>query len=186
MNRYCGRDFTPKELELIRSLIKHNPNFNRTQLSVEVCRMFQWFKPDGKLKDMSCRVAMLRMNKDGLIQLPPSTRTKKPVRKIEFTPATEPKNPVVELPIQPHWVGKLPNGLVMNEAMTTPATVKVTGGGLVLRDISTIFTEQVPLDKLTESGTIMVGLVQNSASLHLETKDKIQINYRISKRSSLF
>jgi len=57
--------------------------------------MFQWFKPDGKLKDMSCRVAMLRMNKDGLIQMPPSTRTKKSVRKIEFTPATEPQNPVV-------------------------------------------------------------------------------------------
>ncbi len=95
MNRYCGRDFTPKELERIRSLIKHNPKFNRTRLSVEVCQMFQWFKPDGKVKDMSCRVAMLRMNKDGLIRLPPSTRTKKPVKKIEFTPATDPQNPVV-------------------------------------------------------------------------------------------
>jgi hypothetical protein len=102
MNRYCGRDFTPKELEQIRSLIKSNPEFNRTRLSTEVCRMFQWLKPDGKLKDMSCRVAMLRMAKDGSIRLPPSTRTKKPVRKIEFTPATDPRNsvicPVNELP----------------------------------------------------------------------------------------
>jgi hypothetical protein len=102
MNRYCGRDFTPKELEQIRSLIKSNPEFNRTRLSTEVCRMFQWLKPDGKLKDMSCRVAMLRMAKDGLIRLPPSTRTKKPVRKIEFTPATDLRNsvicPVNELP----------------------------------------------------------------------------------------
>lgn len=92
---YCGRDFTPKELEQIRYLIKNNPEFNRTRLSTEVCRMFQWLKPDGKLKDMSCRVAMLRMDKDGLIRLPPSTRTRQPVRKIEFTPATDPQSPVI-------------------------------------------------------------------------------------------
>jgi hypothetical protein len=95
MTIYCGRDFTPKELEQIRFLIKQKPKFNRTRLSVEVCQMFQWLKPDGKVKDMSCRVAMLRMEKDGLIQLPPSTRAKKPVRKIEFTSATEPQNPVI-------------------------------------------------------------------------------------------
>jgi hypothetical protein len=95
MIRYCGRDFTTKELEQIRSLIKHNPEFNRTRLSIKVCQMLQWLKPDGKLKDMSCRVAMLRMERDGLIQLPPSTRTKPPVRKIEFTPATDPQSPVI-------------------------------------------------------------------------------------------
>jgi hypothetical protein len=95
MTRYCGRDFSPKELERIKSLIENNPKFNRTRLSVEVCRMFQWFKPDGKLKDMSCRVAMLRMDKDGLIRLPPSTRTKQPVKKIVFTPVTDPQSPVL-------------------------------------------------------------------------------------------
>jgi hypothetical protein len=57
--------------------------------------MLQWLKPDGKLKDMSCRVAMLRMHKDGLIQLPPPTRTKPPLKKIRFTSATGPQSPVV-------------------------------------------------------------------------------------------
>jgi len=76
MTRYCGRDFTPKEFEQIRSLIKQNPEFNRKRLSKEVCRTLQWLKPDGKLKDMSCRVAMLRMHKDGLIALPPPTHAK--------------------------------------------------------------------------------------------------------------
>jgi hypothetical protein len=95
MTRYCGRDFTPKELEQIRSLIKHNPEFNRMRLSKEVCQMLQWLKPDGKLKDMSCRVAMLRMDKDGLIVLPPPTQAKAPLKRIEFTPATDPQSPVV-------------------------------------------------------------------------------------------
>jgi len=44
---------------------------------------------------MSCRVAMLRMEKDGLILLPPPTRVKQPVKKIEFTSATDPQSPVL-------------------------------------------------------------------------------------------
>jgi hypothetical protein len=40
-----------------------------------VCEQLNWRKPDGKLKEMSCRVALLRMERDGLITLPPPTRT---------------------------------------------------------------------------------------------------------------
>ncbi|MBW2655621.1 MAG: DUF4338 domain-containing protein [Deltaproteobacteria bacterium] len=95
MTRYSGRDFTPKEIKQIRSLIKQNPGFNRMRLSKEVCKLFQWLKPDGNLKDMSCRVAMLRMHKDGAIVLPTPSHTKGAIKKIEFTPATEPHSPVV-------------------------------------------------------------------------------------------
>ncbi len=95
MIRYCGRDFSTSELARIQSLIKHNPGFNRSRLSREVCEMFHWLKPDGKLKDMSCRVAMLRMHDDGLICLPQPTRIKHPVRKIVFTSATDPHNSVL-------------------------------------------------------------------------------------------
>lgn len=42
----------------------------RTSLSRDVCTEFAWLKPDGGLKDMSCRVALLRMHRDGLISLP--------------------------------------------------------------------------------------------------------------------
>jgi hypothetical protein len=95
MRRYCGRDFTNKELDQIRSLIKENPQFHRSKLSREVCRMFQWLKPDGKLKDMSCRVAMLRMQEDGLIELPEPIRAKAAIRKIKFTPATDPQDSIL-------------------------------------------------------------------------------------------
>lgn len=95
MIRYCGRDFSTSELARIKSLIKHNPRFNRSRLSREVCEMFHWLKPDGKLKDMSCRVAMLRMHDDGLICLPQPTRIKHPVRKVVFTSATDPQNSVL-------------------------------------------------------------------------------------------
>ena len=68
--RYCGRDFTPQELDSIRTLIGENPFANRAQLSRMVCEKLGWVRKEEKLKDMSCRVAMLRMQEDGLIQLP--------------------------------------------------------------------------------------------------------------------
>ena len=69
--RYCGRPFSRKEIERIRSLIAAEPRPNRAQLSRNVCEALRWVRPNGTLKDMSCRVAMLRMEKDGLIKLPP-------------------------------------------------------------------------------------------------------------------
>jgi len=64
--------------------------------------MFQWLKPDGKLKEMSCRVAMLRMHTDGLIKLPEPLGVKHPARKNDPTPATDPQKlircPVNQLP----------------------------------------------------------------------------------------
>ena len=72
--RYCGRDFTAMQLEQIRNIITEWPSANRAQLSRIVCAELDWKRPDGRLKDMSCRVAMLRMQKDGLLSLPPPTK----------------------------------------------------------------------------------------------------------------
>jgi len=90
------------------------------------------------------------------------------------------------LPIQPNWTGKLPEGLVMYKATATPATARITGGGLVLKDVSTIFTEQISLDKLNKSGKITVALLLKPASLKLGKKEKIQIHYLISKKASSY
>ena len=77
MVRYCGRDFTPTEIALIRELLQI-PQMNRARLSREVCERLGWRRENGALKDMSCRVALLRMHADGLITLPPP-RNPKPV-----------------------------------------------------------------------------------------------------------
>ncbi len=70
-HRYCGRDFTASEMETIRTLISERPDANRARLSRLVSDLLGWRKPDGQLKDMSCRVAMIRMQDDGLLCLPP-------------------------------------------------------------------------------------------------------------------
>lgn len=69
--RYCGREFTKEEISWVRQLITKSSDISRKDISVLFCRKFNWLKPDGGLKDMSCRVAMLKMEKDDHFTLPP-------------------------------------------------------------------------------------------------------------------
>ena len=69
--RFCGRDFSSDDLELIRTIIAADDSPNRAEISRQVCRVLGWIRPHGRLKDMSCRVALLRMHRSGLIALPP-------------------------------------------------------------------------------------------------------------------
>ena len=88
--RYYGRDFTADEMALLRALIAADPQPTRAALSREFCRRIGWFKPDGGLKDMMARVAMLAMHRDGVIALPlPKGRQYRP-KPIVFGPDTEP------------------------------------------------------------------------------------------------
>lgn len=72
--RYCGRDFSEAEIAAIRRVIDEVPGLNRRVISQRVCELLSWRKPDGGLKEMSCRVALLRMQEDGLVRLPPPLR----------------------------------------------------------------------------------------------------------------
>ena len=90
MKRYSGREFSPADLQAITRTIELNPTLKRTPLSRLVCEQLNWRRPDGRLREMSCRVAMLRMQADGLITLPAS-QIPKPRRRAQFiaTPATD-------------------------------------------------------------------------------------------------
>jgi hypothetical protein len=95
VKRYCGRDFTEQELAQIRALIAEDPSRSRARLSRLTCQSLGWFKADGGLKEMSCRVAMLRMAADGLITLP-APRCKPPRQKIQFTAQTDPQPSIIQ------------------------------------------------------------------------------------------
>ena len=88
--RYHGRDFTVRELSVLRALIAGPERLNRHALSKEFCRRIGWYKPDGGLKDMMARVTMLAMHRDGLIELPPPSWKPTPPGPIVFGPETEP------------------------------------------------------------------------------------------------
>ena len=102
MKRYCGRRFTGEEIGQLCALIADNPGRTRAQLSRLACRLLQWRKADGGLKEMSCRVAMLRLHREGLLQLPPPRNRKGGSSRIEHTFWSAPQpplsRPVHELP----------------------------------------------------------------------------------------
>jgi len=66
--RYCGRDFSQADLEVISDLIAVHPT--RQAIADAACEALDWYRPDGRKKDMSARVALLRMDRDGIITLP--------------------------------------------------------------------------------------------------------------------
>ena len=97
MNIYCGRKFSAEDIQAIKRLIEQTPSLKRTPLSRKLCELWGWTKPNGELKDMTCRVALTRMQTDGLITLPPSqvTLTR---RRPHFPPtaATDAQTPLLQ------------------------------------------------------------------------------------------
>ena len=69
--QYCGRKFSREDIEWIQTLIASDRKLNRSKISRAVCDQFGWVSHNGRRKEMSCRVAMLRMHRDGVIKLPP-------------------------------------------------------------------------------------------------------------------
>lgn len=93
--RYSGRDFSPQEIRYMRRLISGDPTLCRAELSRRVCDDLEWLRPDGRRKDMSCRVAMLAMHRDGLIQLPePRHKNVNGNRQPQITERSAPREPV--------------------------------------------------------------------------------------------
>ena len=117
MSVYCGRSISPDDFALIRTLISQDPNLTRAALSRKLCVLWQWLKPNGELKDMTCRVALARMQADGLIVLPPSRLPAGCRGRPNFPPtsASDPQTPIVQ-PV--HELGPLSLRLVQGTAQS--------------------------------------------------------------------
>ena len=95
MSIYCAREFSVGDIQIIRDLMAQDPKLQRSALSRKLCQLWGWTKPNGDLKDMTCRVALLRLQADGLITLPPS-RIGVVRRRAHFasTPASDAQTPI--------------------------------------------------------------------------------------------
>jgi len=58
-------------LALIRRLQAEHPEWCRTQLSRELCQRWDWRRPGGQWRDMTCRDLLLKLERAGHLVLPP-------------------------------------------------------------------------------------------------------------------
>ncbi|HET9643674.1 MAG TPA: hypothetical protein VFP68_10040 [Burkholderiaceae bacterium] len=68
------RVITDDDLVFIRRLIAQHPGSSRRDLSKKLCHAWNWVQPNGALRDMVCRSMMLKLHRDGHIELPPVRR----------------------------------------------------------------------------------------------------------------
>jgi len=67
----CGRPFSAADIARVRVEITHAVPRLRSEITRRVCRTLKWTDALGRPKLMSCRVALLRLHRAGLIELPP-------------------------------------------------------------------------------------------------------------------
>lgn len=67
---YRGRDLRSADVAFLREFIAQNPGLSRRQLSVRVCRAWNWVQPNGQPRDMVCRGLMLALHRAGHLELP--------------------------------------------------------------------------------------------------------------------
>jgi hypothetical protein len=87
----CGREIAEAILERIRCRVAGDETLTRTGLSREVAAWLDWRDARGRVKDMSCRVALLKLARRGLIELPPA-------RPVTFEPSPVRSVPVADAP----------------------------------------------------------------------------------------
>jgi len=66
----CGQNFTDEVIRKIHRTVETEPTISRRSLSLKVCEWLNWKDPTGKPKEMSCRVALLKLHRKGMVTLP--------------------------------------------------------------------------------------------------------------------
>jgi Domain of unknown function (DUF4338)/Transposase Tn5 dimerisation domain/Transposase DNA-binding len=65
-----GQEINGKSLARIQEMIDSQPGLSRVKLSRHICEQLKWQSPNGRLKEVSCRVALLKLQRRGAIRLP--------------------------------------------------------------------------------------------------------------------
>jgi Domain of unknown function (DUF4338) len=67
---FCGRTFSPSELDLMRQLAREFSGLGVTEIARTVCELLEWTRPGGGLKNHECRQLLERLQAEGFLQLP--------------------------------------------------------------------------------------------------------------------
>lgn len=71
--RVCGQHFGGELIRRIQATVNAEREISRRELSRQVCQLLEWRGPSGKLKAMSCRKALVELDRRGVLSLPAGT-----------------------------------------------------------------------------------------------------------------
>jgi hypothetical protein len=165
---YRHRTVSEGDLWFIRQLIAQHPSASRRELSKKLCEAWNWVQANGASRDMVCRGLMLKLHREGLIELPP-------VRRLPNNPLAKRKRAaVIELSATP-----LQSSLADVGAITIKAVRRTPDealfNGLIEQHHYLGYTQPVGehLKYLVEaSGQPIACLAFSSAPRHLGSRDR--------------
>ncbi len=90
-----------------------------------------------------------------------------------------------ELPVQVDWAGKLPKDLMISDVKTDPEKVQVVGAKSLLGKVATLYTEPVPLDQVSGSGSLSARIVLSHPFLRIAGgfRDRVTVEYSVRERN---
>jgi len=71
----CGQHFPRSLLDRIQETVHAEPVISRLELSRRVCEWLGWRSPSGRLQEMSCRKALAKLDRSGVLDLPRQEKT---------------------------------------------------------------------------------------------------------------
>lgn len=90
--RFCGREFTAKEVSLIQEVVDTCGGISRSELALTVCELLDWKRPSGGLKSRECKDLLELLEDKGVLTLPEKRRSgyNGPQKSIAASPAEAP------------------------------------------------------------------------------------------------
>jgi len=126
-----GRRIGPSDLGWIRELMTLHPQWGRSQLSIHIAQQWNWRNAVGQLKDMAARSLLLKLERRGLLCLPPRQRSGKANNKARCVP------PDPELPLDRIGQDRLESAL----APLRPLRVLVVDNNTRRRDFTRLLQQ---------------------------------------------
>jgi hypothetical protein len=87
------------------------------------------------------------------------------------------------VPIQADWQGKKLKNIQISSVSFKPAIAILSGPSLLLNEISTVYTQKVPLENITESGMMLVNLaLDDKIKIENGSNGKFTMEYIVVRR----
>ncbi len=88
--KVCGQEFGPQLVQRIQQTVNDEPGISRRTLSRRVCEWLNWRTASGELKQVSCRVALGKLQRRGALDLPAvAPAVVSPPRRVAAQPAPQ-------------------------------------------------------------------------------------------------